>query len=92
MSVRVLIPTPLRGLTGDQREVTGSGSTLAQLLQDLETRHPGLEAKLLSSDRRALRRFVLVFVNGQDVAGAKSLETPLTDGDEVAITLAIAGG
>ena len=91
MAIQVRIPTPLRKLTGGAESVTGSGATIAALVQDLETRHPGLKERICD-DNGKVRRFVNVYVNGDDIRFLDNLETPLKDGDEISIVPAIAGG
>ena len=66
MSVTVRIPTPLRRLTREQDAVDAGGDTLAAVIRDLESSYPGLQARLIDEDGE-IRRFVNVFVNGEDV-------------------------
>jgi molybdopterin synthase sulfur carrier subunit len=92
MSVKVRIPTPLRSLTGNQDTVTANGAaTLGALIEELEARYPGLRARLLD-DTGELRRFVNVYVNGEDVRFLDGLGTAVKPGDEVSIVPAVAGG
>ena len=91
MSVVVKIPTPLRKLTADKDTVTGEGQSLNQCILDLEGQYPGLRERLCDESGE-LRRFVNVFVNGEDVRFLSGLETPLKAGDEVSIVPAVAGG
>jgi sulfur-carrier protein len=91
MSVDVRIPTILRSYTGGAKSVPGSGDTLGKLLEDLDSRHPGLRARLVT-DEGALHRFVNVYVNDEDVRFLGGLEAPLSDGDTVTILPAVAGG
>jgi sulfur-carrier protein len=90
MPIDVRIPTILRQHTGGEKSVTGSGQTLAELVEDLENRHPGLRERLV--DEGGLRRFVNVYVNDEDVRFTGALSTELSDGDEVTILPAVAGG
>lgn len=90
MSVVVRIPTPMRSLTGGERAVSGSGSTVAEVLHDLEACYPGLGERLFEDGR--LRRFVNVFVGDEDVRFLEGLETPVQDGQELVILPAVAGG
>jgi MoaD family protein len=90
MSVSVRIPTILRTYTGGEKAVSGEGSTLADLIDDLESNHPGLKERLI--DGTELRRFVNVYVNDEDVRFTGGLETKLDDGDEVVVLPAVAGG
>ncbi len=90
MEVTVRIPTPLRTLTGGLDEVRASGATLADAIDDIERKHPGMKERLL--DEKGVRRFVNLYVGDEDVRFLKGLETPLKGGDEVTIVPAIAGG
>lgn len=91
MSIEVRIPTILRTYTGGEKTVSGEGSTLNQLIDDLESNHEGIRARLLE-DGGELRRFVNVYVNDEDVRFTGSLDTSLSDGDTVVILPAVAGG
>ena len=91
MSVRVRIPTPLRRFTAGAEEVSVSGSTIATALTNLEQQHPGIKERLCDEQGR-VRRFVNIYVNGDDIRFLNSLETAVKDGDEVSIVPAIAGG
>lgn len=91
MAVTVRIPQPLRGLTGNQPTVPGSGATLLKCIEQLESAYPGVRERLMDETGQ-LRRFVNVYVNGDDVRFIDGLATPLKDGDEVSIVPAVAGG
>ena len=91
MSVSVRIPTILRTDTGGESEVPASGATLAEVLDDLESRHPGIRARILD-DNGALRRFVNVYVGNDDVRFLDDLSTPTPDGVQVSVIPAVAGG
>lgn len=91
MSVSVRIPTILRPLTGGAAEVESEGDTLAQVLDTLESDHPGLKKRVLD-DAGKVRRFVNVYVGDEDVRFAQGLETPTPDGAQVSIIPAVAGG
>lgn len=93
MSIKVRIPTPLRSLTQDQETVTvaADGSDLSTVIEALESSYPGLKARLCD-DSGELRRFVNVYVNGEDVRFLSGLATPVKAGDEVSIVPAVAGG
>jgi molybdopterin synthase sulfur carrier subunit len=91
MPVQVRIPTPLRKLTGGAEAVTATGDTIAAVVQDLERQHPGLKERICD-DAGKVRRFVNVYVNGDDIRFLSNLETAVKDGDEVSIVPAIAGG
>lgn len=91
MSVTVRIPTPLRKLTQEQDVVAAAGDTLAAVIIDLESSYPGLQTRLVDEEG-AIRRFVNVFVNGEDVRFLDGLGTAVAEGDEVSIVPAVAGG
>ncbi|MDX2239731.1 MAG: MoaD/ThiS family protein [Leptolyngbyaceae cyanobacterium bins.302] len=91
MAVKVLIPTPLQKLTNEQATVECQGTTIAELLNSLESRCPGIKGRLCD-DKGELRRFVNFYVNSEDIRFLDGINTPLSDGDEVSIIPAIAGG
>jgi molybdopterin synthase sulfur carrier subunit len=91
MSVHVRVPTPLRRFTGGAEEVSAKGGTVAALVDDLEKNHPGIKERICD-DEGKVRRFVNIFVNGDDIRFLDNLNTVLQDGDEVSIVPAIAGG
>jgi molybdopterin synthase sulfur carrier subunit len=87
----VKIPAPLRALTSELETVTVEGGTLRELVAALETSYPGMRDRLCEDDGE-LRRFVNVFVNGEDVRFLDGLGSALAEGDEVSIVPAVAGG
>lgn len=89
--ISIRIPTPLRSLTNNADEVEVSGATLRDALVALEAKHPGMQARLLN-EKGALRPYINVFHNDEDVRFADGLDTALADGDRLAIVPAIAGG
>jgi len=91
VSATVRIPTILRPYTGGASEVAADGSTLADVLESLEGTHPGIRARVLDDDG-AIRRFVNVYVNDDDVRFAEGLSTATPDGATVSIIPAVAGG
>ena len=91
MPIQARIPTPLRKFTGGAESVTASGATVAAIVQDVESRHPGLKERICD-DAGKVRRFVNVYVNGEDIRFLSSLDTPVKEGDEISIVPAIAGG
>ncbi|MER8041925.1 MoaD/ThiS family protein [Streptomyces sp. NPDC094032] len=91
MAVNVRIPTILRTYTGGQSEVKAEGTTLAEVIADLEKNHAGIAARVLD-DQGKLRRFVNVYVNDDDVRFEQGLETVTPDGAGVSIIPAVAGG
>ena len=90
MAIEVHIPTILRTYTDGEKSVEGAGTTLDELFADLEGRHAGLRARLV--DGGELRRFINVYLNDEDVRFLDGISTPLTDGDNVTILPAVAGG
>jgi sulfur-carrier protein len=90
MAIEVRIPTILRTYTDGAKQVEGHGSTLDELLADLESKHTGLRERLV--DDKGLRRFVNVYLNDEDVRFLDGLETPVKDGDTVTVLPAVAGG
>ncbi len=92
MAITVRIPSPLRKLTNEQDTVTAdSDGTLAQLIDVLENEYPGLKERMCD-ETGELRRFVNVYINGEDVRFLSGLETAVESGAEVSIVPAVAGG
>ena len=90
MAIEVRIPTILRTYTDGAKAVDGSGETLQALIDDLEGNHPGIKDRLIEGED--LRRFVNLYVNDEDVRFTGGLGTELTDGDQVVVLPAVAGG
>jgi molybdopterin synthase sulfur carrier subunit len=90
MAVIVRIPTVLRQAAGGRDEVEVDGSTVAEVFAGVDGQHAGFLARVTESGE--VRRFLNVFVNGNDIRFAKQLETPVGDGDEVSIIPSVAGG
>jgi sulfur-carrier protein len=90
MAIEVRIPTILRTYTGGEKAVTGDGASLIALIDDLEASHPGIKERLI--DNGDLRRFVNVYVNDEDVRFIGGLGAELSDGDQVVVLPAVAGG
>jgi molybdopterin synthase sulfur carrier subunit len=90
MAINVSIPTILRTHTGGQKSVEAKGTTLAEVIEDLDARHGGLKARLVKDG--SLHRFVNVYVNDEDVRFSGGLEAEVTDGATVTILPAVAGG
>ena len=88
---KVRIPTPLRKFTGGEEEITASGSTIADVVADMEKRYPGIRERICDAEGN-VRRFVNIYVNGDDIRFLSNLQSPVRDGDEVSIVPAIAGG
>lgn len=90
MAIEVRIPTILRTYTDGAKSVSAEGSTLKELFDDLESRHTGIQDRLV--DGGELRRFVNVYLNDEDVRFLNGITTQLSDGDNVTILPAVAGG
>ena len=91
MSVRVRVPTPLRKLTQGADEVDVQGDTVKALVNDLERKFPGIKERICDETGK-VRRFVNVYVNGDDIRFLQNLETSVRDGDSISIVPAVAGG
>ena len=89
--VRVRIPTPLRSFADGRSEISADAATVGDAVEQLMVAHPGLRRHLCAPDGR-LRSFVSVYVNDRDMRELEREATPVSDGDEVAIVPAIAGG
>jgi molybdopterin synthase sulfur carrier subunit len=90
MSVTVKIPTQLRAATGGQSELEVEGGTVGEVLDAVFESHEGLKDRITQNGD--LRRFVNVYVSGEDIRFQQGLETSINDGDEVTILPAVAGG
>jgi len=91
MSIEVRVPTILRTHTGNQKLVTGEGETLAELFDSLDSQHKGIKGRVVTEEG-SLHRFVNVYINDEDVRFIGGLEAKLSDGDQVTILPAVAGG
>lgn len=91
MSVSIRIPMPLRGLTNHQDMVNVEGSSVSECIDCLEGLHPGLKERLCDESGE-LRRFINLYINGEDVRFLSGLQSAVKAGDEVSIVPAVAGG
>ena len=91
MAVSVRIPTILRTYTGGDSEVSAEGATLAEVLDDLDTKFTGIKGRILD-DSGDLRRFVNVYVGNDDVRFLENLATATPDGTQISVIPAVAGG
>lgn len=91
MAILVRIPTPLQKFTKNQSEVQAEGTTIQEVLDHLDGSFPGIRERLCD-DRGAIRKFINLYLNDEDVRFMDGEKTPLRDGDELAIIPAIAGG
>ncbi|MDT0201807.1 MoaD/ThiS family protein [Nocardioides sp. AE5] len=95
MAIEVRIPTILRTYTNGEKAVTAQGETLSALIDDLDANHPGIAERLLDAKEDGsndLRRFVNVYINDEDVRFIGGLDASLSDGDQVVVLPAVAGG
>ncbi|MCC7535613.1 MAG: MoaD/ThiS family protein [Deltaproteobacteria bacterium] len=90
-TVQVRIPTPLRTLTGGKDEIAVTGTTVAEVLDNLDKAHPGIKDRICD-EKGSVRRFINVFANDEDIRFLDNLKTALKDGDSISIVPAIAGG
>ena len=89
--IKVRIPTPLRPMTGGKKEVEIVGNSVAEIIENLSSAHPGIKERICD-EQGEVRRFINIFVNEEDIRFLTGKETPLKDGDEMSIIPAIAGG
>lgn len=87
----VLVPTPLRRLTGGQSKLTVEGETIGALIQTLEKQYPGIAEKVLDGEGN-VKRFINVFVNESEIRTLQGLATVVKTNDQVSIVPAMAGG
>ena len=91
MGINVRIPTPLRKITDGKSEVEANGGTISQIIDDLEKSYPGIKGKLCD-DNGAVRKFLNIYLNDDDIRFMDSLSTEVRDGDNISLIPAIAGG
>ncbi len=91
MSVKVLIPTPLRNLTQNQAEVSADGATIGEIIESLGKNHDGLKGRILDENGK-IRRFVNIYLNEEDIRFLQGEATAVKEGDQISIVPAIAGG
>ena len=91
MAVKVRIPSPLRPLTNDVDVVAGEGGTLGACIEGLEAAYPGIKDRICD-ETGEIRRFVNIYINGEDVRFLDGLDTALQGGEEISIVPAVAGG
>jgi sulfur-carrier protein len=90
MAITVKIPTQLRAATGGEAEVEVSGGTVGEALDAVFAAHTDLRDRI--TEDGTLRRFVNVYVSGEDIRFQQGLDTEINEGDEVTILPAVAGG
>jgi molybdopterin synthase sulfur carrier subunit len=91
VAVEVRIPTVLRKFTRGDAVVELEPGTIADLIDQLESRYPGMKQQLMT-DRGDLHRFVNVYVNDEDARYLEKLDTKVSEGDKVALLPSVAGG
>jgi sulfur-carrier protein len=91
MTVRVNIPAVLRAAVGGSKSVDGEAGPLRKVLEGLSEKYPALKEQVFDADG-GMHRFVNVYVNDEDVRYLEGMDTPVEDGDVVAILPAVAGG
>ncbi len=91
MAIKVKLPTQLRDAAGNQAEAQVDGGTVGEALASLYEQHGELRSRI-SDDGGGLRRFVNVYLGGEDIRFLEGLDTPVSDGDELTILPAVAGG
>lgn len=91
MAVEVRIPTVFRRFTGDSSVIEVEPGTIAQVIEQLEAKHPGLKEQLMGEDGQ-LHRFVNIYVNDEDARYLEKLDTEVRAGDTVSLLPSVAGG
>lgn len=91
MAITVRIPTPLQGLTQNRAEVDVKGSNIKELVEDLDRQYPGIKERICD-ETGAIRRFVNIYLNDEDIRFIDGDSTKVREGDDVSIIPAIAGG
>ncbi len=90
MTVEVRVTANLQKMVGGQRSLQGEGSSVGELLDDLESRYPGFKGQIVTDGQ--LHRFVNIYLNDEDIRFLDKLETPIKEGDTLSILPALAGG
>jgi len=91
MAIKVKLPTQLRAMVGGAAAVESSGATVGEVLEGVYAQHPELRDRI-ADESGELRRFVNVYVAGEDIRYLDGLATPVADGGEVQVLPAVAGG
>ena len=91
MPLTIIIPTPLRRLTSNQDTVEVEAETIKEVIDHLDDRYPGFRSRVCDESGK-LRRFINIYVNGEDVRFLENLATRIPEGAELSIVPAIAGG
>ncbi len=91
MAVQVHVTSVIQRVVGGQRTISADGGTVIEMIDDIEARYPGFRETLVGEDGK-LHRFVNIYLNDEDVRFLDGAETQLSEGDEVSILPALAGG
>jgi len=91
MGIDVVVPTVFLTYTDGNKHLTASGTTVGEVLVDVDDRHPGLRSRVVATDG-GLRRFINIYVNDVDIRHSGVMETRVSDGDSIMILPAVAGG
>ena len=90
MAVIVSVPTILRTHTGGEKSVEAKGSTVSEVIADLDAKHSGIAGRLLNDGK--LHRFVNIYVDDEDVRFSGGLDAPVKENSTFTILPAVAGG
>jgi molybdopterin converting factor small subunit len=91
MAIKVLVPTPLQKFTNNQAVIETTGGNINEMIDQLEAACPGIKDRICDETGKP-RRFLNLYVNSEDIRFLDGAETALSDGDEVSIVPAVAGG
>ena len=89
--IEIRVPAPLRPHTDGSKVVSGEGASVREVLDDVGRRFPGFRDGLFEPNG-AVRKFVNIYVNDEDIRYLDQLETPVSRGDVLSILPAVAGG
>jgi molybdopterin synthase sulfur carrier subunit len=91
LPVQVHVTSVIQKIVDGQRQIDVDGSTVAELIENIERRYPGFREQIMDQQGQ-LHRFVNIYLNDEDIRYLKGAETELSDGDQVSILPALAGG
>ncbi len=91
MAVQVHVTSVIRNAVGGQRKVSADGGSVREVLADIEAKYPGFKAQVMD-EQGQLHRFVNIYLNDEDIRYLQGADTTLSDGDEMSILPALAGG
>ena len=89
--ITIVLPLPLQRFTDQQPEVSVEGNTIREALSDLDIKHEGI-GKLLYQGGESIQKYLSVYLNEKDIKFLEKEETPVKDGDKIAIVSAVSGG